>query len=278
MKIKIITNTFGNYHRQNIAVDSWRLLRNEFPDNIELIDYQFISAPVTNYPDLTVRAVLSDSKPDIEGATKNLPYMNEIFENALKEDCDYFIITNSDVIIMPSLIRYILDRKPLAQASSRLDIEHIDSINSIINKQVRPVRYEIAGFDTFVFQKEWAEKNAALFETKYLMGKPLYDVVWAGYIKIYGGNEPLGNGFPPFCFHIHHGIGSVTESCPERDWNIGLTKANDRNILVCNAMVFNLLHNLTRRTPAGAFLNQTPEERVIEKAFFECMRIDRNLL
>jgi hypothetical protein len=40
MKIKIITNTFNDYHRQKVAVDSWLHLKNLYPE-MEVINLQF---------------------------------------------------------------------------------------------------------------------------------------------------------------------------------------------------------------------------------------------
>lgn len=282
MKIALLFNTFQDYHRQNVAVDSWRYLKQLFPDVVDLHNIQFKDEEEifkNPYTDIPVRFELSNSQEQIQGATKKLPFMNEMFNAGLDTDCDYFIITNSDVIIMPLLLEVINNTKNLkALACSRLDIADIDGFQRILAQQVTPIRWEIAGFDTFVFNKQWAIANKHLFQTPYLMGKFLYDVVWAGYIKIYGGNEPLGNGYPPYCFHIHHGISAVTTECPEKDWNHRLTKENDLNVLMSNAMVFNLTENLVRRTPKGAFLVPAPNERIMEDQFFNCMRIDRNLL
>lgn len=282
MKIAILFNTFQAYHRQNVAVDSWRHLKKLFPDVVDLYNIQFkdeIGEFQNPYPDISVKYALSNSQEEIPGATKKLPFMNEMFNTGLDIDCDYFIITNSDVIIMPHLIEEIIAKKNIkAKAYSRLDIQEIDSFQRVLEQKVTPVRWEIAGYDSWTFDKKWAEENKKLFQTPYVMGKFLYDVVWAGYIKIYGGNEPLGNGYPPYCFHIWHGISAVTTECPEKDWNHDLTKENDLNTMMCNAMVFNLTENLVRRTPKGAFLVPASNERIMEKQFFDCMRIDRNLL
>lgn len=282
MKIAIVFNTFESYHRQNVAVDSWRYLKKLFPDTVDLYNLQFSDEKdtfINPYPDIDPKFVLSNSKETVKGASKKLPFMNEMFNMACKIDCDYFIITNSDVIIMPLLLEVINNTKDLqALACSRLDIEHIDSFQRILAQQVKPVRWEIAGFDTFVFNKTWAQKNHKLFQTEYLMGKPLYDVVWAGYMKIYGGNQPLGNGYPPYCFHLHHGTDSVLTECVERDWNVALTRKNDLNMMICNAMVFNLTENLVRRTPKGAFLVPAKNEQMMEKQFFDCMSINRTLI
>jgi len=58
MKIALITNTFSDYLRQKIAVDSWIYLKSLYPD-LQLINAQFsedYNIP-TPYPELETRYV-----------------------------------------------------------------------------------------------------------------------------------------------------------------------------------------------------------------------------
>lgn len=274
MKIKIITNTFQKYHRQDVAVQSWIHLTSLFSD-IEIINLQFSDETENSfYPELTTRYVLDDNSTKfISESTKKLPCLNEMFLKALAEDCEYFIITNSDVIIMPSLIEYIRNKKLSAMACSRLDIEDIDSYQEVLDKNLKPVRWEPAGFDVFVFQKEWAVKHQQYFKSTYFLGKPKFDVVWAGYIKTFGDNSPLGNQYPPYCFHIHHGNSSCYLESVEKDWNHNLLKNNPMDALMHNIMVLHLKMNLLNRTPWGAFLNIPEQETKLEKEFFEILNV-----
>lgn len=276
MKIKIITNTFEKYHRQDVAVQSWLHLQKLFPE-IEIINLQFADETDKNYyPELNTKYMLKHSSQTmLTNSTKKLPLVNEIFQHSIMEDCDYFIITNSDVIIMPNLIETIIQNKPKAKACSRLDIEDIESYDSVINKEIKPVRWEPAGYDTFVFNKQWAVENKLCFAFPFFLGKPKFDVVWAGYIKIYGDNTPLGNQYPPHCFHIHHGNSSCYTECPEKDWNHSLLEKMKitEALLVYNIMVLYLKQNLLKRTPWGSFLNIPEDEKKIEKEFFEVLSI-----
>jgi hypothetical protein len=276
MKIKIITNTFNDYHRQKVAVDSWLHLKNLYPE-MEVINLQFFDEQeqFSNfYPDLTTKFLLRQSSQSYLGSSeKKLPLVRDLFNAGVNEDCEYFITTNSDVIIMPSLIEYIQNKKPDAMACSRLDIEEISSFQSIVDQKVVPVRWEPAGFDTFVFKKEWAVKNKHLFQNPYFLGKPKYDVVWAGYMKIFGDNTPLGNDYPPYCFHIHHGNSACYLECIEKDWNHAILRDEHLDCLMHNIMVLHLKTNLLKRTPWGAFLNIQNEEKQVEKDFFDILNI-----
>jgi len=113
MKISIGTNTFQNFHRQNVAVESWYELRNKF--GINLYDFQFKDEEnsFTKHYDLNTCFTLNRSSKDILETNKKLPYVNDIISSLANiDDSDYFIFTNSDVIIMPSLIKEILAKQP----------------------------------------------------------------------------------------------------------------------------------------------------------------------
>lgn len=278
MKIKIITNTFRQYHRQDVAVESWTHLTKLY-GNLEVINYQFMDEEhdYSNfYNNLNTKFCLTKSSKDlIKSSDKKLPCMSEIFKNALTEECDYFIITNSDVIIMPILIQYIMDQEPQAMACSRLDIEDIKSYDSIIQQKITPVRWEIAGFDTFVFNKTWAETHKEKFKTDYFLGKPKYDVVWAGNMKIYGDNTLLGNSYAPYCFHIHHGNESAILDCVEKTYNETQVLVEKHDNLMYNIMSLYLRLHLIKRTPFGSFINLVENEKDFEKNFFEILNVNK---
>lgn len=281
LKILLGTNTFGEYHRQTVAMDSLRYLKEKFPDIVELIDVQFKDEQkkFTKNKDFDTVFELSTSSLNwVKGGERKFPIIQDIiriiYENAKKSKCDYFIYTNSDVIIMPNLIHYINENRPTSMACSRLDIKDIPSFQSVLDQQVSPVRYEIAGFDTFVFKLDWYEKHEEqLQQGVYFMGKPLWDVILAGKMKILGDNTPLGNNYPPFCFHIHHGIDSVTTECPEKTWVEEEMKRNPFDGIAHNIMFAHLKMNLLRRQPWGAFLNPAPDEKEFERNYFNLLNL-----
>ena len=272
MNILLGANTFGNYHRQNIAVDSWIHLREKY--GVKLCNIQFKDEEnsfKSEYDILDIFSLKRSSKSDIKDNTKKLPYVNDIisslYKEARRDNCDYFIFTNSDVIINSNLIRYIKGNKPKAFACSRLDIEEVESFQDILNKNVTPVRYEIAGFDTFVFHVDWYKKHSSLFRD-YFLGKPVWDQVYATMLKIYGGNTPFGNGYPPYCFHIHHGISAVTTECPEQQFNIKNKEDSYLDKLTCKIFDTYLKEYLMHRTPWGSFIKPISNEDQSEQIFF----------
>ena len=275
MKITIFTNTFNTYHRQDVAMDALQYICTRYKDNLEAFDLQFHDT-ISNYPFLVSRNVLKDTKKEV-GGEKNLPMVSDIFKNSHKIttelNADGFIIMNSDVIILPKLIDYLLDNKPKCMAFSRTDIEDVSDFEELLIKGAKFVRTEIAGYDVFYFSREWADDYGHFFEMDYLLGKPLFDNVWAGHIKLVGDNSPLGNDLPPYAVHIHHGISSVTTECPEKTWNEETLKLNALDNISHNVMFYHLKKNLLRRTPFGSFLNVAEGEKEFEKEFFDALNI-----
>jgi hypothetical protein len=273
MKITIGTNTYGNYDRQAIAVDSWNSLKNKFPNIVNVIDIQFKDEEKTfkkNYELDTKFDLIRSSLNLFPNSQKKLPFVNDLIKIAssyTENDDDYFIFTNSDVIINSNLIKYIVDNKPECFACSRLDIHPISSFDNL-KAEIRLVRWEIAGFDTFVFKKSWYIKWAHLFND-YLLGRPEFDHVYAGIMKCYGDNTPFGNHYPPFCFHVHHGLASVMNDNQERQFNVNMMKDNPFDALVSRLVFYNLKTNLLRRSPMGAFINPAADEKEKETEFFK---------
>jgi hypothetical protein len=272
MKILITTNTFGKYDRQNLCIESLKKLKKEFPDNVNIIDVQFEdeSKDFVNHYDLDVKFNLTRSSLDVvPNATKNkkLPFVNDLFKISCDYAEDYFVFTNSDVIVNANLIRYILNNSPACFACSRLDIQPINNLSEL-KENIKLVRWEIAGFDTFVFKKSWFLQYQHLFND-YLLGRPEFDHIYAGIMKCYGDNTPFGNQYPPFCFHVHHGLDSVMNDNPERQFNVNMMKDNPFDTLVSRLVFYNLKTNLIRRSPWGAFLYPEPNEQDREINFFK---------
>jgi len=269
MKILIGTNTFGKYKRQDIAVDSYKHLKKVFPDVVDVLDVQFRDEESTskNHYKLDIIFDLTRSSHDyIEDGEKKLPFVNDILRTLYEQSEDYFIFVNSDVIINPNLIEYIIENEPQCFPCSRLDIRDIDSFDKL-KEQAQPVRWEIAGFDCFVFKREWYKEYYDLFND-YLLSRPRFDPVYAGIMKCFGDNTPIGNQYPPFCFHIHH-ANQWNNDSKETQFNINAIENDDLDIFIDNMMFFNLKHNLTKREPWGAFLKPQPNEQLQEKIYFD---------
>lgn len=278
MQIGIVTNIFGKYHRQDIAIESWIHLKKLFQNDVKIFNLQFKdeSSIFENYnEDIDTRFVLESSSKDyIENSTKKLPLIYELIEKGFQESqCDYVLYTNSDVILLPRLIEYIKNEKPDCITGPRLDIEDIDSYEKVLKEEVVPIRNEIAGYDFFCFSKEWWNEFKNYFSSKFFIGKPMFDVVYAGLIVMFGKKYLIANDYPMMALHIHHGTSSVTSDCPERDFNLKEYESNVLFKIADNIMFFNLQYNLCRRTPWGQFIQPQANERQIQKAFFDTMNI-----
>lgn len=278
MKIGIITNTFGQYTRQNVAVQSWEFLKKTY-DDVKIYDFQFeneANQKEIYYPQLDTRFWLKTSSQDLlPNPTKKLPLVFEILMlgASLMSDADYLILVNSDVILMPRIIDHILKDQPKAFSSSRLDIEEISTLDPVLNKTIKPIRYECFGSDVFVFNVGWLRKHRASFEGDYLYGSWRWDNVYTAIIKLLGdAEEPLGMGFPPYAFHCHHGLESVMSEYPEKNWN---SKILDKNLL--HKLAFNIhseyLKNVLNRQDYPIFLNPTADELEREIAYYSKFNI-----
>lgn len=264
MKIILGSNLFGNYHRQNVAIESWLHLNEQF--DVDVYDVQFDDAEQVDSRLNTLKVLCRDSQQITKG-DKRLPFINDIFNALSRMECDYFIYCNSDVIVNSNLIKFIHDKQPACFACSRLDINNIESFDFVLNKQITPVRYEIAGFDAFVFSRHWYIEHESLFRD-YLIGQPCWDQVYATIMKIYGDNSHFGNNFPPYCFHIHHEQTWQTQNTPEREFNTS-QKEHYLDKLMCRLFDMYLKSVLIKREPYGAFMKPINNEKQIEHNFFD---------
>lgn len=263
MKIAIGTNFFGNYHRQTIAIDSLIKIKSKYKNNVDLFGIQFKEEKeeIEKRSDINYIFELTRSSRDLFSNDKKLPYINDILNILFGLSYEYFIFTNSDVILSDRLINFILNNNIQAMPCSRLDIQNITTLSDTIS----PVRWEIAGFDTFIFSKNWFNKHRDKFHD-YFIGKPYFDLAYASIIKIHS-DDLIGNKNPAFCFHIHHGIGSVTEQSLIKDFNRQTYLKYDQ--ISSNILSYYIRNFLFKRSPDGLFLNEISNEQEIEKEYFK---------
>ena len=276
--ITIVTNTYQKYHRQNVAWESWVHLKKTFPEHTDLFNIQFQDEgkTFTDYYDyMTTSFWLDQSSQTLEpNSIKKLPVLYDIIDAGFQlTDSEYVLYTNSDVILLPRLIECILKEEPDCMAGPRMDIEHIESFQDVLDEKVVPVRVEIAGYDYFVFKRSWWELNKSYFNHAFVIGKPVFDVDYAGLMVLLGGNYIIANDYPMMALHIHHGIDAVTTDCPEKTWNESVHNNNPLLRIANNVMFYNLQYNLCKRTPWGVFIKQQPNEQSIQKDFFDSMNI-----
>ena len=281
IKILILTNTFGKYKRQDIAVESFLYLKKLYPENIDILNVQFKDEKNSFqnvYNDIPVDFCLDiSSKKYISNCSKKLPSISEIIFRGFRNDYyDYVVYVNSDVILLPRLVEIILNEKPDCMTGPRLDIDDIDSFQDVLQEKIKPIRTEIAGYDYFVFEKKWFKEYKQYFVSKFLIGKPLFDVDFAGLMVLFGRKTIIANDYPLSALHIHHGNSSVTDDCLEKTHNEKTHNENPLFTIANNIMYYNLQYNLCRRKPWGAFINPQKNEKEFQKNFFDSMNIHSN--
>ena len=197
MKITIGTNYFNTNDRQTRAQECLRELKRRHSE-ISLYDVQFMDDFSGLIDDFKTLPVLTRSSRDVTDGKKKLPFVNDIFNVLSETDADYFVFTNSDILITEPLITKILSEQIKATPCNRLDIYPLKSLTS----EIIPYRWEIGGFDTFVFNNNWYKANKHHFED-FLMGSVWFDHHYAGIMKKLT-NDPLQNTFPPSILHEMH--------------------------------------------------------------------------
>ena len=275
--VTIIVNTFGNDIRQNVAVESWHNLQEVFPGKVEIIDLQFVDEQDTFQSPYTipVRHVLEKSSLTLEPRSiKKLPLIFEMIEKGFAESTTpYILYTNSDVMLLPKVIDYIDKKRPDCMAGSRMDIAPIESFREVMEDKAIIARYEIAGFDFFVFEREWFSNHRKYFDYDFVVGRQFFDIDYAGMMVLFGKKYHIANDAIPMAVHIHHGSASVTTECPENEHNWQVHHSDPLLQVAYNVMFFNLQHNLCKRTPWGVFIKPTPEETLYQDIFFNTMNV-----
>lgn len=262
MKIALGTNYFGTGERQQKAKESHIKLARKFPD-LKLYDIQFEDDPKESDGDYTTLNVLTRSSQTLFPEwDKKIPFVNDIMGALADLDVDYFIYTNSDILISDRLIKYIEETQPDTLACSRMDVAPFSDFNQIL-----PLRWEIAGFDTFVFKKEWFLKHKFLFED-FLIGRPCWDHHYAGLVKIFGGNTPVGNKNPAFCMHVYHGAAALDPN--NVGYKFNMDQMNNSKFRKFSEVWDDYCRNvlIRYRQPSGYFLQELKDEDRIETDFF----------
>lgn len=259
MKIALAVNTFNtDLNRFKLANESYKKLNSY--DSVDVFDIQ---KPGIEGKFKTIDKIERYSNDVIEGSTKELPFVNDLFNITADLDYDYFIVTNADVMISPRLINHILERDVTAMSCSRLDVQ--PTVN--IKDGMKPVRWEVAGHDTFCFKTDWYKKHSVLFED-FLLGKPVYDQHYAALMKVFGNNDSFGNKNPAFCLHEHHGISAVTTRDVEQEYNLNQYENSELAQTYKHVWDDYLNEVLLKRTPWMSFLNEVNNEESIEKKWY----------
>ena len=279
MKILLGTNIFGNNPRQDIARESWMHLQQQYPDLIELGALQFPFENTGKISRFGIPAIFNlemNSRWMIDDSEKDIPSIKDILDILYKKVQEDDTIThiayiNSDCILTKHFIDYMQQNDVPAFAASRLDIEPVNNFKEITQKGINVIRGEPAGFDLVCYKKEWWKEHKHL-HPELLIGQPLFDVLYAGIIMLYGG-KLLNDPQKPIICHIQHENVSHKDSVEKR-YNENKIKNNAFYQLVVNMMYYHLQFNLLTRKPWGKFTVIQKGEKEFTENFFEAMRLD----
>jgi hypothetical protein len=277
-KLLLGTNTFGDNIRQTISRDSWIYLKEQNPEVLDLITVQFENEKDQKFDLPAVFTLTRSSKTEIKSSIKTLPFFWDILysiylEAEKREDTTHFGFINSDCILTGAFIQYFQNMKEPALAVSRNDIAETSSFEELKRKGAMTLRCEIAGFDLFIFDKKWFFRQLrSLMRGDYLLGVPVFDVIYAGLIKILGG-EIYNDPQKPLICHVYHENSSHNET-PEKKHNEAVMKKSLLDHLVMNVMFYHLQYNLCHRSPWGRFIEIPEKEKDYTKRFFDAMRVD----
>lgn len=259
MKLAIGINIFGTFHRQELCIEGLLKLKDLFGNTIDLYNIQPKDNPIIHDKFETIYFERSSLDVVPEGK-QNKPIVKSMF-NALGEiNCDYFLFSNSDIIISNRFIQTIIDNQDRdAFSGSRLDIQDIQTLDD----EVSPVRYQVTGFDTFVIKTKWWNENKDKFP-EYIYAEPEWDVMYATICKE-NGNTMFFNKWPAGLFHVKHPI-AWDKATTERDYNVHLSQK-------VYTEQYNKWHRymqgvLLRRQPPYALFNHFENEEELEGAMF----------
>lgn len=166
----------------------------------------------------------ADKKLNLQGKRK--PFVTDIFNAASKKakehSIDWFIITNGDVMLTPSLIkeaRLLFEKGYENIAVSRTDVEKIDIERGYIVGSL-----EVRGYDVFICRSEWWENNKHRFQP-YIFGERAWD---DAYTAIMASHSKFHIFYTVgLCYHFKHSA-DWHDTGPYANYNMSLFLGVDR--------------------------------------------------
>jgi len=262
MKIAIGTNIFNSVHRQDICIQSLKRLKELYPDMIDLYNIQPTSNPQIIEGFQTLDVLNRTAKDIVVNCTSQKPLIKEMIKSLSDlEGYDYFIFTNSDIIISDRFIKLILDNKDKDSfCGSRLTIQNIQTLE----ETPKLVQYQVAGFDTFAIKTTWWKLNEANFP-EYIYGNPCWDVHYATLcMKL--GDSMFVNKWPASIFHIQHEIAWSDMTIERQYCENMLFKTYKQDSNMWHRYLFTVL---LKRSPANGFYTPFSNEEELEKQYFK---------
>lgn len=220
MKIAIGINAFKPQdklnHRERFCVESLQRIKQKFK-NVELYIITFEEDELVYDGFTTLNKLKKKSNAvvqeyfkqahlsqeyslrenDINNNKRELPIVNEIFDVMSNIDSDYFLFTNSDIIISNRFIKHITEEYE-CYPSSKACIKDIKSLDDA------PVvdAYSVHGFDAFAI-KNSAWKRVSKSLKQFILGHNYWDTYFFTMLNCLCKCKNL-NKLPFVSFHINH--------------------------------------------------------------------------
>ena len=241
MKIAIGFNLhYPLNERVDISQKSLFKLKKQFDIELLNLDFENSNIPNLNENIKHLPVLKEHSYHYTNGSKRDLPMIhdmfNSLYEYSAKNNIDYFIFVNSDIIVSDRFIKHILNTNFDTYCAARLAIGNIKTLEEE-PKEIS--HYQVAGFDAYAVKTKWWGEHKDKFP-KYIYAISGWDVDYATKMKRYGECD-FCNKWPPMLFHIIHEEISSNQS-PELDYNKNLLwNINKKDCDIWHDFLFNVL-------------------------------------
>lgn len=261
MKISIGINIFKENSRQDLCIESLLKCKNIFKNSISLFNLKEEGSDFNNngFTDLLSIKKARLACNYIPKCTQPLPIVRDFFDSLSKTECDYFIFLNSDIIIHPRFIRFVLNQDYDSICGSRLAIKQPKTIYDTVEHS----HYQVAGFDVFCVNKEWWLKNRNSFP-EYIYAISAWDVDY-GARMMNMSNCYFYNKHPYDIFHCIHDEKSHNNT-PEREYNMNLFNNLNKDI---SSKWNTYLHNVLLKREGVNYITPHKNEIELERIYLK---------
>jgi len=252
MNIAIGINIFGECPRQKKCIEVLKKIASKY-SNIQLYNITFFNGKNTEENFIHLPFLKQKAKDIIYNSNSEKPIAKEFFDILSKQNCDYFIFLNSDILLSYKVIELILKAEYDTYCVSRHDTYPIKELNQIV-----PYRIEIAGFDVWAVKKEWWIKNTNKFKN-FIYAEHLWDVAFT--LEMYNHSRCMLANKDFYVAHEKHDI-KWNENSLEAIYNKKLWDSTP----YCENWNTFIYSYLVQRKPFGQFLEILPDELEKEKS------------
>lgn len=256
MKIALGINIFESYPRQDRCIEVLKKIKNKY-DNINLYNITFINEKNLDTSFFHLPLLERKAKDIINNSKSNKPISKDFFDILSKQECDYFLFLNSDILISEKMIKEILNKNFETMVFSRHDIFPLNSLND----KIIPFRIEIAGFDCWCVKKNWWIENRQKFND-YIYAEHLWDVDFS--LTMFNFSNCILQNKQFFIAHEKHDL-NWNETSVEAKYNSTLWEKTPYH-KKWHEFIFS---NLIKRKPYGQFLEPLIDEKELEENYLK---------